>query len=105
MASIRETPQAEEDILDVLRHTLQRWGPSKYWEYRDLIEDAYCDILADPSCGGVKVAARPAIRGRRISQPGRRARHIVFYRISSKSEVEVVRFLHEAMDFERHLPA
>ena len=103
MPSIRVTLQAEEDILVVLSHALQEWGPTKYWEYRHLIEETYGDILADPSCGRVNVPARPGVQGRHIRKPGRRARHIVFYKARNNGDIEVVRFLHDAMDFERHL--
>ena len=40
----------------------------------------------------------------RETRPGRAARHIVFYRVSSAGVVQVVRFLHDSMDFDRHLP-
>ncbi len=103
MPSIRVTPQADEDILVVLKHTLQEWGPIKYWEYRHLIGETCSDILADPSCGRVKVPARSGVQGRHIRKPGRRLRHIVSYKARNNGDIEVVRFLHDAMDLERHL--
>jgi plasmid stabilization system protein ParE len=39
-----------------------------------------------------------------VRQPGRSARHVLFYRIGPTGTVQVVRFLHDAMDFDQHLP-
>jgi plasmid stabilization system protein ParE len=49
MASLEVTGKAEEDVADVLSFTLSRWGETKYWEYSDLIEEAYRAITAKPT--------------------------------------------------------
>jgi len=104
MPRLFEAPRAEVDIRSVLAHTLDEWGPTKYWEYRDLIEEAFEEILSNPDCGRVMLASRACIRGHHIRKPGRNARHIVCYRVTTNGDVEVVRFLHDAMDHARHLP-
>lgn len=103
MARVVRSPRARRDIADVLRFTRDRWGKAQAREYRNLIGDALRAIADDPSCGKVR-GARPGIFSYQIKQRGRDARHIVFYRISSTGSVEVVRFLHDAMDFDQHLP-
>ncbi len=105
MVGLVVAPLAEADVLAILEYTLERWGESKYWEYRDLVEEAYADILDDPDCGHISVPSRPGVRGRPIGKPARRARHVIFYRVRSDAVVEVVRVLHDAMDFARHLRA
>jgi toxin ParE1/3/4 len=101
---LSQAPRARADIVGVLAYTLDQWGAAKYWEYRDLIiEEAYEEILADPECGRIRPQSRPNVRGYHIGKPGRRARHIVFYRVGASGEIEVVRFLHDAMDPGRHL--
>jgi len=71
--------------------------------YRDLIRDALKAIAADADCGKVR-SLRPGILSHHIKQPGRNARHIVFYRVATTGAVEIVRRLHDSMDFDQHLP-
>lgn len=77
---------------------------------------AFKDLADDPM--RVRVAARDDLRrGMRVyrlyfsrnragSEPGivGRPRHVVAFRIRSDGVVEVVRVLHEHMDFDLHLP-
>ncbi len=94
--------QANRDIIEVLAYTKQRWGIIQAREYRQLLREAIEAIANDPSCGKPRDNLRPGIRGFHIAQRGRPAQHILFYRLGS-STVEIVRFLHDAMDFGRHL--
>jgi len=103
MARVIHSPRARRDITDVLSYTSDRWGKAQAREYRDLIRDALSAIAADPGCGKIR-GTRPGILSYHIKQRGRHARHIVFYRISRTGSVEVVRFLHDSMDFDHHLP-
>lgn len=59
-------------------------------------------IAAEPQRGKVR-GTRPGILSYHIKQPGREARHILFYRASAASALEIVRFLHDSMDFDQHL--
>jgi plasmid stabilization system protein ParE len=105
MASLEVTEKAEEDVADVLLYTLRRFGEAKYWEYSDLIEEAYQTITADPGRGRLRFSVRPRVLGHHIEQPGRNARHIVFYTYDATIDrVTVLRVLHDSMDFGQHLP-
>lgn len=104
MAKLRIARQAWADIEDVKRHTEQRFGPLKRIEYEELIGEALRAIAADPSCGKLRSAARPDALGHHIARRGRGARHLLFYRVRSNGIVEVMRLLHDSMDFDRHLP-
>lgn len=96
------SPQASRDIVDVLAYTKERWGINQAREYRSLVKEAIEAIAKDPRRGKLRDDVRPGIRALHIAQRGRPARHILFYRLGS-STVELVRFLHDAMDFARHL--
>ena len=104
MARIVHSPSAKADIVDVLRYTKERWGKTKAQEYRELIRDALNAIGDDPDCGKLRVEARPGVLSYHIKQRGRNARHVIFYRVAPGGIVEVIRFLHDSMDFERQLP-
>jgi toxin ParE1/3/4 len=103
MARIVRSARTKADLVEVLRYTKERWGKTKAREYRELIRDAFNAIGDDPSRGRPRTEARPGILSYHIRQPGRNARHVLFYRVTSNGVVEVVRFLHDSMDFERHL--
>lgn len=103
MATINTSSKARADIKGVLEYTLKKWGEAKYWQYRDLIEEAFNDILADPQCGRVLCGQRPNVLGHPIGKRGRRARHIILYRVGRGGHIDIVRFLYDGMDFERYL--
>ena len=102
MARVFRSPLARRDIVDVLRYTRNRWGKEQAREYRNLIREALNAIAAEPQLGKVR-GTRPGILSYHIKQPGRNARHIVFYRLSGAGALEIVRFLHDSMDFDQHL--
>lgn len=103
MAKLRIARRAWADIDDVTTYTQERFGVSKRLEYEDLIEEALRAIAEDPSRGSPRSSARPGTLAYHIGQPGRRARHVLFYRVEAEGIVEVIRFLHDSMDFDRHL--
>lgn len=94
---------AKRDIADILRFTRDRWGKPQARLYRELIVQALEAIAADPMCGSERFAVRAGLRGYHLKRGGEPARHIVFYRVSSAGDIEVIRVLHDSMDFTRHL--
>jgi toxin ParE1/3/4 len=104
MADVIRSPRARNDIKRVLQYTIKKWGEAQAWEYSALIEEALVAIGADPGRGYAVTSARPGIFRYHLKQVGRNARHVLFYRIGTSGTVEIVRLLHDSMDFERHLP-
>ena len=103
MARVIRSPQAKRDITDVLAYTRERWGNAQAQQYRQLITDALKAIAADPRCGTQRYTIRQGMWGYHIKRPGGNARHIFFYRVGQDGTVEIVRFLHDSMDFNRQL--
>ena len=101
MARVFRSPLARRDIVDVLRYTRDRWGKEQAREYRNLIREALNAIAAEPQRGRVR-GTRPGILSYHTKQPGRNA-HILFYRVTTAGTLEIVRFLHDSMDFDQHL--
>jgi toxin ParE1/3/4 len=104
VARVIRAPRAKQDIVEVIEYTRERWGNAQARAYGQLIKDALAVIATDPHRGKSRSAARPDILAFHIRQPGRPARHVLFYRIGATGTVEVIRFLYDAMDFERYLP-
>ena len=103
MARIHLSEQADSDIDEILQHTKHRWGHLKYWDYFDLIQEALATIAENPDCGRSRSGVRPNVLAHHIKQPGRNARHMVFY-VLVQGQVFVLRVLHDSMDFDHHLP-
>jgi plasmid stabilization system protein ParE len=96
------SPRAEAQIVDVLRHTLDQFGEAKYFEYKDLIGLALEVLETTPTAGKRRTDIHPEAWTLHIGRPGRRARHLFLYRI--RDQVEVARFLYDAMDLPRLRP-
>ncbi len=101
---LRISRQAWNDLLEVKAYTRERFGHDQMERYEDLIAQALEAIAADPMRGRERPELQPGVRSRHISQRGRRASHLFFYRLGSDGMVEIIRFLHDSMDFARHLP-
>ncbi|MDF3934894.1 type II toxin-antitoxin system RelE/ParE family toxin [Pseudomonas citronellolis] len=112
--SLRLSLAAREDIVEVLRYTESRFGPSLRGRYQGLLFGAFSALIQEPARIGSKAReelgaglrslhlayCRSEARTAKVARP----RHIVFYRLGNDLAVEVVRVLHESMDLERHLP-
>lgn len=90
------SPLAQADIDEIWDYTAERWGDAQAERYARVIEAAIKTAAANPKRG------RPCDELRigyfRLSAGS----HILFYRIVGDN-IDIVRVLHQGMDFERHL--
>jgi toxin ParE1/3/4 len=90
------TPRAQADLDEIWDYTADRWGLKRAEAY---IRQLWSDIAA--------VADRPS-PGRECPQVRRgyhkypSGSHLLFYRLTVDG-IDVVRILHERMDYERHI--
>ncbi len=91
-------------VDSVLVFTQRRFGLMKREEYEALIDEALAAIKRDPARGKSYLPHRPEVLGFHITQQGRNARHVFFYRVSRTDVIRVLAFLYDSMDFERHIP-
>jgi toxin ParE1/3/4 len=91
------TPRAQTDLDEIWDYTLDRWGLDQAESYtRQLWKDI--EIVAErPSLGRECPDVR---RGYRMYPSGS---HVLFYR-ETIDGVDLVRILHERMDYDRHIP-
>lgn len=94
--------RAQAQIADVLSYTLEQFGEAKYLEYRELIELALQTLETTPMAGKHHPEIHPEAWTYHIARPGRKARHLLLYRI--RADVEVARFLYDAMHLPRQRP-
>ncbi len=90
------TSAAQADLREIRDYTLHRWGPEQEERYLFDLWDRFESIQSDPS----------VYRSREDLFPGcqiaTQAKHVVLFR-TGDDVLEIVRILHAAMDFKRHI--
>jgi len=112
MRRLHISDSAIEDLRSISDYTWDTHGPDIHERYIGLLQTALSDLGEDPDRLGVresvpgfiayhlKHSKRTALaKGFRIDTP----RHVVFFRVPSDGVVEIVRILHDSMDWRRHL--
>jgi len=90
------TAAALDDLRSIRVYTLERWGAAQEVVYLDRMWKKFESILADP----VPYRGRPDLfHSCQIAAEGK---HVILFRVK-KSTLQVVRVLHGAMHFQRHL--
>jgi toxin ParE1/3/4 len=90
------SPSAQADLDEVWEFSAERWGEDRAERYvRDLWRGIE-RIAANPSRGRACDDVRTGYRKYTVRS------HVLFYR-SVPSGIDVVRILHQSMDFKRHL--
>jgi len=96
MSRVTLTPKAKADLDDIWDFTIARWGMVQAEKYvRDLwaaMEQQVSDLANSIDIGDV----RPGYRKVRAGS------HIIFFKVTTDG-IDVVRILHQKMDFNRHL--
>ncbi len=103
MARVIRSSQAIRDVIEIIEYTRARWGDATARDYLVLIERALQTIARDPRRGTPRDDVRPGILVYAVRQRGRRARHVLIYRLAGADTVEIARVLHDAMDFDQHV--
>jgi toxin ParE1/3/4 len=104
---VRLSRRAHADYQDILTWTAEEFGELQASAYREVLSSAI-DALADgPVIAGVKkrgdlgsgVLVLSVARGRS------KGRHVIFFHVvpAQSHTIEVIRILHDAMDFARHI--
>lgn len=105
----RLSAAARNDFDEIVDWTVDQFGSAQATAYAQALAALISELDAGPSQAGVK--ERPELgKGMftlHIARRGRKGRHFVVFRIIDQREkiLEVLRFLHDAMDLPRHLPA
>ncbi len=90
------TPRAQKDLDEIWDYTLSRWGLDQAERYVRGIGDAIRSVAEDPRRGRPCNEIRPGYRKYSIGS------HVLFYR-ARPTGVEIVRILHQRMDYDQHL--
>jgi toxin ParE1/3/4 len=96
MTPVLLSRRAEADLVEIWRHTAERWGTDQADSSIGQIQTGLAILAVNPMAGSVFEELRGAYRRYRIGS------HVLFYRIESRS-LRIARVLHRSMDFGQHL--
>ncbi len=94
MPAYRLTNKAQSDLASIGRFTAKEWGLAQRDFYLKQLDQYFLQIAENPDLG---MACDFIVSGYRKLPQGR---HVIFYRQSSKSVIEIIRVLHKSMDIE-----
>jgi toxin ParE1/3/4 len=90
------SPRALADIEEIWDYTERRWDADQAERYNRVPKQGVEQVARDPRRGRSCDDIRPGYRKYSVGS------HVVFFRVL-KERIEVVRILHQRMDFEQHL--
>lgn len=95
MAKYRISEKAKIDIIEIWEYTFEKWSLNQADKYYNLILDEIEHIANAPKSGKLYSNLRKDYFGILIKT------HIIFYKLDSKNEVEIIRILHSKMDLSK----
>ncbi|MCX8502303.1 MAG: type II toxin-antitoxin system RelE/ParE family toxin [Alphaproteobacteria bacterium] len=108
MLELVYSPEAQDDLKQILDYTLGFWGKESYYRYEKLLALAEIQIRRNPNPLYARQfpSISPSIHGLPlwlVTQPDPNLRvknppHIVYYRIVNDQTVEILRILHRSMN-------
>ena len=97
MAKFYLTNKAVEDLGEIWNYTVENWSENQAEIYYSLLIDSCQELTNKPNQGKSYEVVEKNILGFKTGQ------YIIFYRIVTEKEIEVVRILHGMMDMKNHL--
>ncbi|VDS08941.1 Toxin ParE1 [Paracoccus haematequi] len=88
---------AREDLKGIGRYNQQNWGVAQRNNYLGDFATMFDRIRDGAVAGQQRSAIRPGVMSCRCN------RHVIFFRRDPVGTVEILRILHQRMDFQRHL--
>ena len=97
MGSFRLTLLAEMDLDGIGAYTLGMWGMDQAVSYLTKLDTTFAALAQVAALGKDRSDLRPNL----LACPCNR--HVIFFRRDGQGDVEILRILHDSMDFQRHL--
>lgn len=90
------SPDAQADIDRIWEATLDKWGVDQAENYMRVLQSATLTMGENPEVGRDCSEIRERYRKYPVGS------HVMFYKIGI-DKIDIVRILHQHMDFDRHL--
>ena len=97
MAKYRFTNKAVEDLTAIWNYTVDVWSEVQADLYYGIVINSCLEIAKNPNLGKSYEEIATDLFGYRTNK------HVIFYRIISSKEIEVVRILHGSMDLKNRV--
>ncbi|PTN08201.1 type II toxin-antitoxin system RelE/ParE family toxin [Mangrovibacterium marinum] len=97
MAKVILRQEAIDDLNDIWDYTFEQWDEKQADKYYSMLKFACKEIGGNPEIGREYLAISANLFGFKSGK------HIIFYDLISKDEIEIVRILHERMDLKIRL--
>lgn len=97
MAKVTFRQKAIDDLNSIWIYTFHKWSEKQANKYYESIESVCLQISENPKLGKSYDELNVNLLGVKLGK------HIIFYQLISDNEIEVVRILHEQMDFKSRL--
>ncbi|MDH6303432.1 toxin ParE1/3/4 [Parabacteroides sp. PF5-5] len=97
MAKYRFTNKAVEDLSNIWNYTVKTWSERQADLYYRMLIELCRDIADNPALGKNYEEISESLYGFIANK------HIIFYRVISQDEVEIVRILHGSMDLKSRI--
>jgi toxin ParE1/3/4 len=97
MARLYFTNKAIEDLEAIWAYTVKTWSENQAEIYYSLLINPCQKLGAEPTLGKFHEVVEKNIFGFKTGE------HLIFYRVVSPQEIEVIRILHGMMDLKTHL--
>jgi toxin ParE1/3/4 len=88
-------PRAKDDVDEIWEYTVKRWGEDQSETYIRQLFDRVDAVVRKPAIG----RACPSVREGYFRYSA--GSHVLFYRMI-EGGIDVIRILHQRMDFEQH---
>lgn len=97
MAKFYLTNKAVEDLGEIWNYTIETWSENQAEIYYSLLIDSCQELAYNPNQGKSYEIVDKNVLGYKTGQ------HIIFYRMVTENEIEVIRILHGMMDLKNHV--
>ncbi|MBL7720217.1 MAG: type II toxin-antitoxin system RelE/ParE family toxin [Flavipsychrobacter sp.] len=97
MAKFHLTKKAVADLSDIWEYTFDTWSEKQADKYYYMLLDMFAELARKPAAGKKYDEVMAGLLGHTAG------RHLIFYRIVSAKEIEILRILHDRMDLRRHM--
>ena len=97
MAKVILRQEAIDDLNDIWAYTFEEWSEKQADKYYSALEFACIQIGRNPELGKEYEEINSNLLGLRTGK------HIIFYQIITKDEIEIIRILHERMDLKSRM--
>jgi toxin ParE1/3/4 len=91
------TYKAIDDLTQIWNYTFYKWSEKQADKYYFMLLDNFNEIAFDPQLGKNYSGITENLLGFKAG------RHIIFYRRIEENKIEIIRILHEKMEFKSRI--